>query len=151
MRAVVQRVRSAEVRVDDAVVGSVGTGLLVLLGVSHGDTRRDAEAVAAKIAGLRVFADADGRMNLDVAAAGGGVLLVSQFTLLADVRRGRRPSFAAAAAPEHAVELIDVVAHRLGDTGLPVEMGEFGAHMQVHLVNDGPVTIVVDSAEGTIA
>lgn len=150
MRALVQRVSRGSVRVDGVQISTVGTGFVVLLGVAAGDTEADAVAVAAKIAGLRVFADADGKMNLDVAAVGGSVLLVSQFTLLADVRKGRRPSFVGAAEPEAARVLVESVANRLGEAGLDVEHGEFGAHMEVELVNDGPVTVLIESIDGSI-
>jgi D-aminoacyl-tRNA deacylase len=150
MRAVVQRVSRGEVRVAGAPTGQVNTGLVVLLGVATGDTTADADAVASKIAGLRVFADANGKMNLDVGAVEGSVLLISQFTLLADVGKGRRPSFVGAARPDEARTLLDRVANRLVAAGLVVEHGEFGAHMEVELVNDGPVTIVIDSVGGSI-
>ncbi|MHC4245164.1 MAG: D-aminoacyl-tRNA deacylase [Planctomycetota bacterium] len=146
MRAVVQRVRSASVTVEDDVVGEIGTGFLVLLGVATGDGDEDGTWMARKIAGLRVFPDEAGRMNLDLAAAAGEVLLVSQFTLQADCRRGNRPSFIAAAAPEIAAPAVDRVATLLRDRhGLRVETGRFGASMAVRLLNDGPITIVLDS------
>lgn len=146
MRAVVQRVRSASVTVEDDVVGEIGTGFLVLLGVATGDGDEDGTWMARKIAGLRVFPDEAGRMNLDLAAAAGEVLLVSQFTLQADCRRGNRPSFIAAAAPEIAAPAVDRVATLLRERhGLRVETGRFGASMAVRLLNDGPVTIVLDS------
>jgi len=146
MRAVVQRVRSASVTVEDDVVGEIGTGFLVLLGVATGDGDEDGTWMARKIAGLRVFPDEAGRMNLDLAAAAGEVLLVSQFTLQADCRRGNRPSFIAAAAPEIAAPAVDRVATLLRDRhGLRVKTGRFGASMAVRLLNDGPVTIVLDS------
>jgi D-tyrosyl-tRNA(Tyr) deacylase len=144
MRAVVQRVTEARVEVDGAVSGSIAHGLLVLLGVAHGDTRREAEWLAQKIANLRIFEDAEGKMNRSVLETGGAVLLVSQFTLLGDVRRGRRPSFTEAAAPEEADRLYQVTAEALRAQGVPVETGVFQAHMAVHLVNDGPVTLVLD-------
>lgn len=146
MRAVVQRVRSASVTVEDDVVGEIGTGFLVLLGVATDDGDEDGTWMARKIAGLRVFPDEAGRMNLDLAAAAGEVLLVSQFTLQADCRRGNRPSFIAAAAPEIAAPAVDRVATLLRERhGLRVETGRFGASMAVRLLNDGPVTIVLDS------
>ncbi len=150
MRAVIQRVSSAEVRVGGSVVGEIPSGFVVLLGVAIGDGEAEATAIAAKIAGLRVFADDAGRMNLDLSEAGGSVLLVSQFTLLADLRKGRRPSFVAAADSEDATVLVDLVATLLRERGLEVAEGEFGAHMEVDLVNDGPVTIVVDAVDGSI-
>jgi D-tyrosyl-tRNA(Tyr) deacylase len=145
MRAVVQRVTEARVEVDGAASGSIAHGLLVLLGVAHGDTRREAEWLAQKIANLRIFEDAEGKMNRSVLETGGAVLLVSQFTLLGDVRRGRRPSFTEAAAPEEADRLYQVTAEALRAQGVPVETGVFQAHMAVHLVNDGPVTLIVDT------
>lgn len=134
-----------------STVGKIGTGFAVLLGVAAGDGEADAAAVAAKIAGLRVFPDDEGRMNRDLAAAGGAVLLISQFTLLADVRKGRRPSFIAAADPAEAARLVDVVGQRLRDAGHEVATGEFGAEMEVELTNDGPVTIVIDAVDGSIS
>ena len=151
MRAVVQRVSKAEVRVSDTTVGGIDRGFLVLLGIAAGDTERDAAAIAAKIGGLRVFQDDAGKMNVDLAAVGGAVLLVSQFTLLADVRKGRRPSFVGAAGPEEATRLVGEVASHLRDAGFEVATGEFGAQMEVSLVNDGPVTIVIDSTDGSIS
>jgi len=148
VRAVVQRVSSAAVSVDGAAVGSVGPGLVVLLGVAQADTEADAAWTASKIATLRVFDDGGGKMNLSVVDTRGAVLLVSQFTLLADCSRGRRPSFTRAAPPDVGRELCDRVGELLRRDGLAVETGRFGAHMALSLVNDGPVTIVLDSAEG---
>ena len=145
MRAVVQRVRRASVTVDRRVVGSVGQGLLVLLGVGRADTEEDVAYVAGKIRNLRLFTDTPGRMNLSVAEVGGAVLVVSQFTLLGDCRRGRRPSYTEAAAPERASALYEAVVERLRQDGLPVQTGEFRAMMEVDLVNDGPVTVLLDS------
>ena len=146
MRAVIQRVRSASVTVEDEVTGRIGAGFLVLLGVATGDDDDDGTWMARKIAGLRVFPDDAGRMNLDLAAAGGEVLLVSQFTLQADCRRGNRPSFIAAAAPEIAAPAVARVGNLLRERhGLKVETGRFGATMEVRLLNDGPITIVLDS------
>jgi D-tyrosyl-tRNA(Tyr) deacylase len=145
MRAVVQRVSRAEVRVDGAVTGAVGRGLLVLLGVARGDGPDDARALADKVAGLRIFEDPAGKMNLSVADAGGGVLVVSQFTLLGDARKGNRPGFSDAAPPEEANTLYGAVCDQLRARGLPVATGVFRAHMEVELVNDGPVTILLDS------
>ncbi len=148
MRAVIQRVLSAAVRVDGELTGRIDHGLLVYLGAAAADTRADVELVAAKIAGLRVFEDADGKMNADVRERGGAVLVVSQFTLFGDVRRGRRPSFIGAAAPEHAAQLYDEVCERLRvEHALHVETGRFRAHMHVESVGDGPVTILVDSTK----
>ncbi len=151
MRAVIQRVSKAEVRVSEVTVGEIERGFLVLLGIAAGDTARDAAAIATKIGGLRVFPDETGRMNIDLAAIGGAVLLVSQFTLIADVRKGRRPSFVGAADPEEAALLVGEVAMHLNAAGFEVATGEFGAHMEVSLVNDGPVTIVIDSIDGSIS
>ncbi len=145
MRAVVQRVSRAEVRVGGAVVGSVGRGLVVLVGVAAGDDDGDAGYVAGKVAGLRVFEDDRGRMNRSVRDVGGGVLLVSQFTLLGDCRKGRRPSFTAAAPPEAAEALYREVGRRIQAHGVPVAHGRFRAEMAVELVNDGPVTVLLDS------
>jgi D-tyrosyl-tRNA(Tyr) deacylase len=145
MRAVIQRVTQASVRVDDRIVGQIGAGLLVLLGVSKTDTKASAEYVADKILGLRVFSDADGKMNLSVCEAGGAVLVVSQFTLYGDVRRGKRPSFDDAARPEQAKALYEYVAEKIREQRVECATGEFQAMMQVSLVNDGPVTILIDS------
>lgn len=145
MRAVVQRVTEASVEVDGVRVGAVDRGLLVLLGVADGDTDADRAWMVRKLAGLRIFRDDEGRMNLDVAAAGGEVLLVSQFTLLADCRRGHRPSFIEAAAPDVAAPMVEAVADDLRGRGLHVETGRFAADMKVRLLNDGPVTITLDS------
>lgn len=145
MRAVVQRVRRASVTVDGQVVGAIGSGLLVLLGVGRDDAEGDAAYVAGKIHDLRLFADAEGRMNRSVAEVGGAVLVVSQFTLFGDCRRGRRPSYGAAAPPDRARALYEALVARLRSAGLPVRTGEFQALMDVELVNDGPVTVLLDS------
>jgi D-tyrosyl-tRNA(Tyr) deacylase len=145
MRTVIQRVSRAAVTVDGAVVGRIGTGLLALVGVAEGDTATDIDYTASKIRDLRVFGDEHGRMNRSVVDIGGQVLVVSQFTLLGDVRKGRRPGFDAAAPPEIAKARYDDLVGRLRDAGLAVETGVFQAHMQVDLVNDGPVTILLDS------
>ena len=146
MRAVVQRVSSARVLVDGRVTGEIGRGLLVLLGVAGDDTAADVAYTAAKVRELRVFEGAEGKpMDQSVAAVGGAILVVSQFTLYGDVRRGRRPSFDAAAAPADARELYEAFVRELRTAGLPISTGEFQAMMQVELVNDGPVTILVDS------
>ncbi len=147
MRAVVQRVRQASVTVDDECVAQIGTGFLVLLGITHTDTGREADWLARKIAGLRVFEDEAGKMNRSLADVGGAVLAVSQFTLYADMRRGRRPSFVDAARPEQAQPLYDRFCNTLAQQGLSVARGVFRAHMQVALVNDGPVTLWLDTAE----
>lgn len=145
MRAVVQRVSQATVRVGEGTVGTIGHGLLVLLGVADGDGPADIEYVASKVAGLRVFPDETGRMNLSVIDTVGAVLVVSQFTLLGDVRRGRRPAFDGAAPPSSARTIYETFIGRLRADGLTVACGQFQADMQVALVNDGPVTILIDS------
>ena len=145
MRAVVQRVTSARVEVDGATVGEIGKGLLVLLGVAKGDTEQDAEWMAERVATLRVFEDPVGKMNLSLEDVGGSVLGVSQFTLLGDCRKGRRPSFDKAAPPEIAEPLYRRFVELLQSRQLPVETGSFRARMAVSLVNDGPVTLMLDS------
>ena len=131
-------------------VGAIGAGLVLLVGVEKGDDQHDAAALAAKVASLRIFSDGEGRMNRSVLDQGGAALVISQFTLLGDVRRGRRPSFTAAAAPEIAKALIDQVARLLQAEGIRVATGSFGANMSVHLVNDGPVTILVEVRGGRV-
>lgn len=147
MRAVVQRVSRAQVTVGGIVSGKIGRGMLVLLGVSQSDNQADADYLADKIAGLRIFEDPDGKMNLSVLEKGGGVLVVSQFTLYGDVRRGKRPSFDAAAAPEQARQLYEYFVGRISAAGLPCQTGRFQETMEVELVNDGPVTILLDSSK----
>ena len=147
MRAVVQRVSRAKVSVNGVSTGEIGRGLLVLLGVCQTDTKSDADYLAEKIAGLRIFEDEKGKMNLAITEVGGGVLVVSQFTLYGDVRRGKRPSFDAAAPPEKARELYEYFVERIRASGLPCQTGRFQEMMQVELVNDGPVTILLDSAK----
>ena len=144
MRAVLQRVSSARVIIDGAVVGQIGVGILVLAGFTGGDDEVAIEWMADKIAGLRIFADAEGKMNLSVLESGGGVLVVSQFTLYGDARKGRRPSFVDAAPPEVAIPLYERFVAALRQRVNRVETGEFGAMMQVELVNDGPVTILLE-------
>jgi D-tyrosyl-tRNA(Tyr) deacylase len=146
VRAVVQRVSSASVAVDGGTVAAIGRGFLVLLGVASGDTDREAEWLADKIAGLRIFEDEAGKMNLSVQDIGGSILVVSQFTLLADCRKGRRPSFTDAAPPAEADRLYQVFVSAVRKHGIPVKTGVFQAHMDVVLVNDGPVTVVVEAA-----
>ena len=146
MRAVVQRVRSARVVVGDKVVGAVGQGLLVLLGVAPTDTAAEVQWLADKVVGLRIFRDAYDKMNLSVSDIGGGVLVVSQFTLYGDCRKGRRPSFIGAAPPEIAEPLYEAFVNAVRALGVPTASGRFGAMMQVELVNDGPVTLVIDTA-----
>ena len=145
MRAVVQRVTEASVEVDGRVAGRCGPGFLVLLGVSVEDREDDAELMAKKIAQLRVFNDDEGKFNRSLEDVRGGVLLISQFTLFGDARKGNRPSFIDAARPEQAAPLYELVAGQLRSRGITVETGEFGAHMMVKLVNDGPVTILLDT------
>jgi D-tyrosyl-tRNA(Tyr) deacylase len=145
MRALVQRVTEARVRVDGKVVGEIGHGLCVLVGVTHDDTEAVARELAEKIWQLRVFDDADRMMNVPLSATGGAALVISQFTLYGDTRRGRRPSWAAAAPPEQAEGLVDAFALALRDLGAPVATGQFAARMQVELVNDGPVTLLMET------
>ncbi len=145
MRAVIQRVTEASVTVNNQVVGEIGCGLLVLLGIGMGDQLAKATLLAEKIATMRIFADDDGRFNRSALDVGGAVLVVSQFTLYADTRRGRRPSFTMAAPPEIAAPLVDAFVAALRERGMTVATGVFGAHMHVALINDGPVTIVLDS------
>ena len=147
MRVVLQRVSRAAVRVNGEVVGETGPGLLALVGVAANDDPETVDKVAAKVAGLRIFADADGRFNESVAEIGGGVLIVSQFTLISDVRKGRRPSFTGAARPEQAEPLVERFAAQLAAAGVLTTSGRFGAMMEVELVNDGPFTVVIDSSE----
>ena len=144
MRLVIQRVSSASVRVAGETVGEIGRGLLVLAGVERGDGLEKVRAAAEKLAGLRIFGDEAGKMNLDVAAAGGAFLVVSQFTLAGSLARGRRPSFDSAAPPEEAAPLVEALVADLRSRGFRVETGRFQAYMEVSLVNDGPVTFVVD-------
>ena len=145
MRLVVQRVTRASVTVDGEVTGKIDKGYMVLVGAEVGDTEADARLCADKLAGLRVFVDDEGKMNRSVLDVGGEILLVSQFTLLGDARHGRRPSFIAAARPEEAEPLLVTMKAMLEEKGLHVETGRFRAHMDVELVNDGPVTILIDS------
>jgi D-tyrosyl-tRNA(Tyr) deacylase len=145
MRAVVQRVSRAQVAVNGEITGQIGLGLLVLLGVGTDDTEADAIYLAGKIAGLRIFEDEQGKMNRSVQDAGGGVLAVSQFTLYGDVRRGKRPSFDAAAPPEKARQLYEFFVEQIRSTGLLCETGRFQEMMKVELLNEGPVTILLDS------
>lgn len=146
MKAVIQRVRHASVVVEGETVGQINIGFLVLLGVGRDDTEEDVRYVARKIADIRIFSDADGKFNLSLADVGGSLLLVSQFTLYADTRKGRRPSFIDAAPPDLANALVNRCAQLFREAGIRVETGRFGAHMEVALLNDGPVTILLDSA-----
>lgn len=144
MRAVVQRVSEASVKIGGAAVGSIGRGFLVLLGVHTSDTEKDADYIIKKLSGLRVFEDAEGKMNLGLRDVGGELLVVSQFTLYGDARHGNRPSFIEAALPDTAIPLYEYVVNKLRES-FSVATGEFGADMQVSLINDGPVTILLDS------
>jgi len=144
MRVVVQRVTQASVRIDGRVVGAIGRGVVALVGVTHDDTEAEAEWLARKVAGLRIFEDVEGKMNAGLLDVDGAALVVSQFTLYGDVRKGRRPSFGAAAAPEIAEPLVDHFARSLVSCGVPVETGVFGAYMMVEIHNDGPVTILLE-------
>jgi len=147
MRAVVQRVSRAKVTIKDWTTGEIGLGLLVLLAVGQEDTESDATYLAEKISGLRIFEDEQGKMNRSVQDVGGSVLAVSQFTLYGDARRGKRPSFAAAAPPQHARRLYEFFVERIRSAGLSCETGRFQEMMQVELVNEGPVTLLLDSAK----
>ena len=144
MRALLQRVSKAKVTVDGEPVGAIGRGFVVLVGVTHDDTREEAAWLARKVAGLRLFEDDEGKMNLALADVGGAVLVVSQFTLYGNARKGRRPSFTDAARPEQAEPLVDYFAAQLRAYGLPVETGIFGAYMDVEIHNDGPVTLMIE-------
>lgn len=145
MKALLQRVSRASVSVNGSIVGEIGSGLLILIGVARGDGVDDALRLARKIAGLRIFADAAGRFDRSLLESGGAALVVSQFTLLADTRRGRRPSFTGAAAPAEAAPLVARFAAALAELGIEVQAGRFGAHMVVSLENDGPVTMMLES------
>ena len=147
MRLLIQRVTRAEVRVDGEVVGSIGPGLVVLVGVGHADTAAEAESMAAKAADLRIFRDEEGRTNRSLLDVGGEMLVISQFTLFADTRKGRRPSFLDAAGPDQGNELYERFTAAVEARGVRVARGRFGAEMEVELVNDGPMTIWLDSAE----
>lgn len=148
MRAVIQRVSEASVTVDGEVVGEIGRGFLVLLGITHSDSQAEATWLARKIAGLRIFEDDAGKMNLGLTDVGGAVLAVSQFTLYGDARKGRRPSFIEAARPEHAQPLYDYFCQQLAAEGIRVERGVFQAEMKVALINDGPVTLWLETENG---
>ncbi|HWY47821.1 MAG TPA: D-aminoacyl-tRNA deacylase [Bryobacteraceae bacterium] len=145
-----QRVKEAQVYVDGKTVGSISSGLLILIGVASSDTRKDAEYLADKIIYLRIFPDAERRMNRSILEVGGSLLVVSQFTLYGDCKKGRRPSFDQAAPPEQARQLYEYFVERLSSRNVIVQTGVFQAEMQVHLVNDGPVTFVLDSPEGQL-
>jgi D-tyrosyl-tRNA(Tyr) deacylase len=145
MRAVVQRVKESSVKVENETIGRIGQGLLVLLGVAKGDTPSDADYLANKIVNLRIFEDDDAKMNQSLLSIGGKMLVVSQFTLLGNCRKGRRPSFVAAAGPQKALELYENFVQQVRRLGISVEIGRFQARMEVALVNDGPVTLVLES------
>ena len=146
MIAVIQRVSQASVTIDNQVKGQIDTGFLILLGITHADTREDVDWLSKKIVGMRIFSDADGKMNLDLAAVGGNILLISQFTLHANTKKGNRPSFIEAARPDVAIPLYEAMIVQLStDLGKPIQTGEFGADMKVMLLNDGPVTILIDT------
>lgn len=145
MRAVIQRVSRASVEVGGTCIGKIEKGLMVLLGVEQGDTQADSSYIVSKVCGLRIFEDAEGKMNLSVEEIGGSILLVSQFTLMGDARKGRRPSFIGAGSPAEAKPIYENTVKLFQETGIPIETGEFQADMQVSLCNDGPVTILLDS------
>ena len=146
MIAIIQRVSQASVTIDNQIHGQIGAGFLVLLGVTHTDTREDIDWLSKKIVGMRIFNDADGKMNLDLASIGGDILLISQFTLHASTKKGNRPGFTEAARPDVAVPLYEqMIAQLTQDLGKPIQTGVFGADMKVALLNDGPVTIVIDT------
>lgn len=147
MRVVLQRVSRATVAVDGEIVASIGPGLLLLVGAEHGDDTAEAQRLATKCAEMRIFNDDEGKFNRSLVETGGEALVVSQFTLLADLRKGRRPSFTDAALPEIAEPLVEAFAKCLRDLGIATQTGRFGAHMDVELLNDGPVTIVIDSRD----
>ncbi len=147
MKSVIQRVSQASVTIDDVVVGEIQKGFMILLGITHTDTEKDVKWMVDKIAGLRVFEDENGKMNLSLEDVGGELLIVSQFTLYGDARKGRRPSFIDAARPEKAIPLYEKFVEMAMEKGVKVATGEFGADMKVSLINDGPVTLIVDSPE----
>jgi D-tyrosyl-tRNA(Tyr) deacylase len=145
MRAVIQRVKKSSVKAADEIVGQIGKGLLVLLGVARDDAAKDADYLANKIINLRIFEDPDGKMNRSLLETGGELLVVSQFTLLADCRKGRRPSFIEAAEPQKATDLYETFVDRVREKGVKVQTGRFRAMMEVALINDGPVTLIIES------
>lgn len=147
MRAVIQRVTEASVSVDGDIVGSIGPGMVIFLGVEKDDSEKDVAYVAEKVSGLRIFEDSSGRMNFGIEDTGGEILVVSQFTLYGDCRKGRRPSYVRAAGGDFARQYYELFVARLAERGIPVKTGVFGAHMDVHIVNCGPVTLLVDSSK----
>ena len=150
MRAVVQRVKNANVKVDNEIVGAIDQGLVVLLGVTEGDTERDVQAIVQKLIHLRIFEDEDNKMNESLLDIAGSVLSVSQFTLYANIRKGRRPSFTKAAHPDTAQQLYEFFNNKLTEEEIHVETGTFGAMMDVELINDGPVTIIMETKDGSL-
>ena len=150
MRAVIQRAKDASVKVDDVVIGQIDHGFVILLGVTHDDTDKDIDTLVNKIIHLRVFEDEDGKMNRSLIDTNGSILSISQFTLYADTKKGRRPSFVKAAKPEYANELYELFNEKLKEAGVHVETGEFGAMMDVQLTNVGPVTIILETQDGVL-
>ncbi len=150
MRAVIQRAKDASVKVDDVVIGQIDHGFVILLGVTHDDTDKDIDTLVNKIIHLRVFEDEDGKMNRSLIDTNGSILSISQFTLYADTKKGRRPSFVKAAKPEYANELFELFNKKLKEVGVHVETGEFGAMMDVQLTNVGPVTIILETKDGVL-
>jgi D-aminoacyl-tRNA deacylase len=147
LKALIQRVTGASVAVENKVIGEIKTGLVVLLGVAEGDEEKDADYLVEKIVNMRIFSDEDGKFNLSALDINAGLLVISQFTLLADTRKGRRPSFTTAAQPDKADSLYNYFINQVGKSGLQTEVGSFGAHMLVKIFNDGPVTIMIDSRD----
>lgn len=150
MRAVIQRSKGANVKVDGKIIGEIADGLVLLLGITHEDSVTDIEAIVNKLIHLRIFEDDEQKLNLSLKDTNGSILSISQFTLYADIRKGRRPSFTKAAAPKHAEQLYDLFNKKLRDENIHVATGKFGAMMDVELINDGPVTIIIETKEGKI-
>lgn len=149
MKVLIQRVREAKVRIEERTIGSIGKGLLVFLGVRRGDTEEDADYLVSKVLNLRIFEDPDGKLNLSLAETGAELLVVSQFTLYGDCRKGRRPSFTEVAGPQHASRLYSYFIERAVQEGIRVQSGKFQARMEVELINDGPVTLIIESRKGS--